>query len=270
MNFITFYRNNTFNGFGVHIFRKLLQLKKKGQSKISHIISFSLSQVWHYCDLNGGQASFLCPNGTIFSQVALTCDWWFNVRCNNTAQLYVLNERLYKFILPTKPSFPEDYSGPEVDEYLTQKFYESESKRKPDNETEASVSPGTTTEPVQSNDLNDNYLRRRDVYQVQPVPADRRHLEVDGEVEYEDVDTEPRDPIDGLTSSSDRDEVFVDSQGQIIVSSDISINRRDVLRELPDITSVGRDSSPQLKEASANSDDSSQLRDLTTQLRTWR
>lgn len=26
-------------------------------------------QVWHYCDLNGGQASFLCPNGTIFNQV---------------------------------------------------------------------------------------------------------------------------------------------------------------------------------------------------------
>lgn len=30
-------------------------------------------QAWHYCDLNGGQASFLCPNGTIFSQVALVC-----------------------------------------------------------------------------------------------------------------------------------------------------------------------------------------------------
>lgn len=28
-------------------------------------------QVWHYCDLNGGHASFLCPNGTIFSQVSL-------------------------------------------------------------------------------------------------------------------------------------------------------------------------------------------------------
>ncbi|KDR14751.1 hypothetical protein L798_11506, partial [Zootermopsis nevadensis] len=53
-------------------------------------------QVWHYCDLNGGQASFLCPNGTIFSQVGLTCDWWFNVRCSSTPQLYVLNERLYK------------------------------------------------------------------------------------------------------------------------------------------------------------------------------
>uniref|UniRef100_A0A182KE49 Chitin-binding type-2 domain-containing protein n=1 Tax=Anopheles christyi TaxID=43041 RepID=A0A182KE49_9DIPT len=45
-------------------------------------------QVWHYCDLNGGKASFLCPNGTIFSQVALTCDWWFNVKCSTTAQLY--------------------------------------------------------------------------------------------------------------------------------------------------------------------------------------
>lgn len=32
-------------------------------------------QVWHYCDLNGGKASFLCPNGTIFSQATLTCDW---------------------------------------------------------------------------------------------------------------------------------------------------------------------------------------------------
>ena len=32
-------------------------------------------QVWHYCDLNGGQASFLCPNGTIFSQVKEDRAW---------------------------------------------------------------------------------------------------------------------------------------------------------------------------------------------------
>ncbi|KAI5712112.1 hypothetical protein M8J75_005977 [Diaphorina citri] len=115
-------------------------------------------QVWHYCDLNGGQASFLCPNGTIFNQVALTCDWWFNVQCNSTAQLYVLNERLYKFIIPTKPSFPEDYAGPAVDEYLKAKYYELEAKRKPSNET--TLPPGTTTEPIQSNDLHDNFLRR--------------------------------------------------------------------------------------------------------------
>ena len=87
-------------------------------------------QVWHYCDLNGGQASFLCPNGTIFSQVGLTCDWWFNVRCSSTPQLYVLNERLYKYILPVAPSFPEDFSGPIVDQYLALKFRELENKKK--------------------------------------------------------------------------------------------------------------------------------------------
>ncbi|XP_060527021.1 uncharacterized protein LOC132702439 isoform X2 [Cylas formicarius] len=85
-------------------------------------------QVWHYCDLNGGQASFLCPNGTIFSQVALTCDWWYNVKCASTAQLYVLNERLYKYIIPLAPKFPEDYSGPLVDKYLALKFQEMEEK----------------------------------------------------------------------------------------------------------------------------------------------
>ncbi|KAF5273089.1 hypothetical protein FQR65_LT04831 [Abscondita terminalis] len=85
-------------------------------------------QVWHYCDLNGGQASFLCPNGTIFSQVALTCDWWFNVKCSTTTQLYVLNERLYKYIIPLKPKFPEDYAGPLVDKYLALKFKEMEEK----------------------------------------------------------------------------------------------------------------------------------------------
>ncbi|KAK2584670.1 hypothetical protein KPH14_007014 [Odynerus spinipes] len=87
-------------------------------------------QVWHYCDLNGGKASFLCPNGTIFSQVALTCDWWFNVKCESTTQLYVLNERLYKYILPIMPKFPEDFTGPEVDRYLEVKFKEMEAKLK--------------------------------------------------------------------------------------------------------------------------------------------
>jgi len=48
-------------------------------------------------------------------KIALTCDWWFNVKCSTTAQLYVLNERLYKYILPFNPKFPEDYNGPIVD-----------------------------------------------------------------------------------------------------------------------------------------------------------
>lgn len=113
--------------------------------------------MWHYCDLNGGQASFLCPNGTIFNQVTLTCDWWFNVKCDTTAQLYVLNERLYKYILPSKPSFPEDYEGPLVDRYLEDKFRETEKKRSQQkktlppimNMTTSTIKPDTVRTPYQ-------------------------------------------------------------------------------------------------------------------------
>jgi hypothetical protein len=42
----------------------------------------------------------------------------------------VLNERLYKYILPVVPSFPEDFSGPIVDRYLALKFRELENKKK--------------------------------------------------------------------------------------------------------------------------------------------
>lgn len=50
------------------------------------------------------------------------------MKCDTTAQLYVLNERLYKYILPFTPKFPEDYSGPLVDKYLALKFKEMEEK----------------------------------------------------------------------------------------------------------------------------------------------
>lgn len=36
-------------------------------------------QVWHWCLPNGRMFSFLCPNGTVFSQSARVCDWWFKV-----------------------------------------------------------------------------------------------------------------------------------------------------------------------------------------------
>ncbi|KAK7062962.1 hypothetical protein SK128_018353 [Halocaridina rubra] len=39
-------------------------------------------QVWHMCEADGRQHSFLCPNGTIFNQELLTCDWWYNVHCS--------------------------------------------------------------------------------------------------------------------------------------------------------------------------------------------
>ncbi|CAL8116720.1 unnamed protein product [Orchesella dallaii] len=79
-------------------------------------------QAWHYCDFTDGHSTFLCPNGTLFSQVLLTCDWWFNVDCDQATQLYVLNERLYRYIKPPKPSFPEDFTGEHVDKWLLQQL----------------------------------------------------------------------------------------------------------------------------------------------------
>nr|XP_033341919.1 myb-like protein AA [Megalopta genalis] len=51
-------------------------------------------QVYHICHdgREGHQgASFLCPNGTIFSQREFSCDWWHNVKCAEAIALYSLN-----------------------------------------------------------------------------------------------------------------------------------------------------------------------------------
>ena len=62
-----------------------------------------LGQVFHVCEMNGRQDSFLCPNGTIFSQKLFACDWWYNVKCDSTESHYRLNRNLFqvypKFII---------------------------------------------------------------------------------------------------------------------------------------------------------------------------
>nr|XP_023022761.1 uncharacterized protein LOC111511002 isoform X1 [Leptinotarsa decemlineata]XP_023022762.1 uncharacterized protein LOC111511002 isoform X1 [Leptinotarsa decemlineata] len=44
-------------------------------------------QVFHICE-EEKKISFLCPNGTIFQQSDLICEWWFKVDCTNTPNLY--------------------------------------------------------------------------------------------------------------------------------------------------------------------------------------
>ncbi|KAF4522436.1 hypothetical protein B566_EDAN012336 [Ephemera danica] len=44
-------------------------------------------QVFHLCE-GGRKMSFLCPNGTIFRQSKLTCDWWFKVDCPSSEEFY--------------------------------------------------------------------------------------------------------------------------------------------------------------------------------------
>ena len=55
-------------------------------------------QPFHICaDLGSGvkyKYSFLCPNGTMFSQAYFICDWWFNVDCSASEQFYSLNDEI--------------------------------------------------------------------------------------------------------------------------------------------------------------------------------
>ncbi|XP_075147313.1 uncharacterized protein LOC142221450 [Haematobia irritans] len=146
-------------------------------------------QVWHYCDLNGGKASFLCPNGTIFSQIALTCDWWFNVKCATTAQLYVLNERLYKYILPFTPKFPEDYSGPIVDKYLALKFQEMEEKMRLEKKKtleKDSDGPELSKQTITDDNHEENHLHEttiaNDLNHASAESAPQKHESINSQV----------------------------------------------------------------------------------------
>lgn len=45
---------------------------------------------------SGHQYSFLCPHGTVFNQAVRVCDWWSNVNCPASEQLYANNDELYR------------------------------------------------------------------------------------------------------------------------------------------------------------------------------
>jgi len=54
-------------------------------------------QVFNRCDVNGNLTSYLCPNMTLFNQITLNCDWWFNIDCSKAKDFYdYSNSRLYQ------------------------------------------------------------------------------------------------------------------------------------------------------------------------------
>jgi len=53
-------------------------------------------QVFHRCDFNGNMTSYLCVNSTVFNQITLVCDFWFNVDCQRSKEFEnFANSRLY-------------------------------------------------------------------------------------------------------------------------------------------------------------------------------
>ena len=47
--------------------------------------------MFHVCESGKRQSSFICPRGTIFNQKHRVCDWWYNVKCEDSTEFYDLN-----------------------------------------------------------------------------------------------------------------------------------------------------------------------------------
>lgn len=54
-------------------------------------------QVFRVCTVGStyGFQSFLCPNGTLFNQSVFVCDWWMNVNCQESQQLFSNNNEQF-------------------------------------------------------------------------------------------------------------------------------------------------------------------------------
>ncbi|XP_064096429.1 uncharacterized protein LOC135208237 [Macrobrachium nipponense] len=69
-------------------------------------------QVFHICQFDGHQDSFLCPNGTVFNQQYFVCDWWFNVDCAASGDFVRLNADIGKVLEETDASSRSEVAAP--------------------------------------------------------------------------------------------------------------------------------------------------------------
>ncbi|GAV01395.1 hypothetical protein RvY_12117 [Ramazzottius varieornatus] len=54
-------------------------------------------QVFRRCEANNYMFSYICPNGTVFNQITLICDWFYNVNCPSVGGFYdYSNPRIYR------------------------------------------------------------------------------------------------------------------------------------------------------------------------------
>ncbi|CAH2094994.1 unnamed protein product [Euphydryas editha] len=111
-------------------------------------------QVFHICDTSR-KISFLCPNGTIFSQSHLICDWWFKVDCASAPALYESSVEYYSNEQKKSQKVRHNLSkNSDLQQIGADSHVRSESRR-------ASVNIPTTTERL---------LRHRQKLQIDILP----------------------------------------------------------------------------------------------------
>lgn len=122
----------------------------------------SQCQVFHVCQFDGRFDTFLCPNGTIFSQQHFVCVWWWQVECNQSSQFYKLNDAIYCNSPPASSTNSQASSslaiGPSMDHTDNNNNNSNDisnnnnNNNKPTNESNQSLSPSTMgTQPIISN-----------------------------------------------------------------------------------------------------------------------
>ncbi|KAJ0172403.1 hypothetical protein K1T71_012376 [Dendrolimus kikuchii] len=97
-------------------------------------------QVFHICDTSR-KISFLCPNGTIFSQSHLICDWWFKVDCASAPALYESSAEYYSNEQKKSQKPHQNFRNQDL-QYIGDSNIRAESRR-------ASVNIPSTTERLQ-------------------------------------------------------------------------------------------------------------------------
>ncbi|XP_055356215.1 U-scoloptoxin(01)-Er1a-like [Paramacrobiotus metropolitanus] len=76
----------------------------------------SRCQIFHRCDVNGNMTSYLCIPPTLFNQITLVCDYFFNVDCERfSSYVDFANSRLYTdqplFDTPPNDWIPSNLRG---------------------------------------------------------------------------------------------------------------------------------------------------------------
>ncbi|ROT62730.1 hypothetical protein C7M84_019398 [Penaeus vannamei] len=69
---------------------------RKPMSRGSRLLLLPAARVFHVCEPGNAQHDFLCPEGTIFNQKYIVCDWWYNVDCPKSPDFFELNLEFFK------------------------------------------------------------------------------------------------------------------------------------------------------------------------------